>query len=259
MEAGKGIVDEPVTYPAVPEKWRDPSLHGPEQFLGAALAAGWDPGEIPNGVVFVFDHRLRTYVEQRSDSVEAPELAPGNARVFRIGRSIVSCLSAGPATMVTQMQNLEYLGTRQFVIVGAAGSISRVVPPGATMIPTAAVRDDGVSQHYLPPSRHATPSPLLSERLCQLLPHAIGGITWTVATPYRMTARELEIHSGAGVVAVEMEAAALFAVAEAISVDAAAVLVISDVTTPSEHIEDWAATAEPLVDALDAAVQAVSA
>src|SRR5262249_7740 len=123
---------EPTTYPTVPDKWRDPSLHGPEQFLGGALAAGWDPGESPGAAIFVFDHGLRADVEQRPDAVPAPELAPGNARVYRLGRVIVSCLSPGAAAMVTQMQNLAYLGTRQFAIVGAAGSISADVCPGAT-------------------------------------------------------------------------------------------------------------------------------
>jgi hypothetical protein len=97
---------EPVTYPVVADKWRDASLHGPERFLGGALAAGWDPGPIPAGTVFVFDHRARTHVEERPDAVEAPELAPGNARVFRIGAAIVSCLSPGAAAMVTQLENL---------------------------------------------------------------------------------------------------------------------------------------------------------
>jgi uridine phosphorylase len=246
--------DDAATYPTVADKWRDPSLHGPKQFLGGAIAAGWDPGEIPEGVVFVFDHRLRGHLEQRSEAVEAPELAPGNARVFRIGRVIVSCLSPGAAAIVTQMQNLAYLGTSRFVIVGAAGSIRADVLPGATVIPTQAVRDDGISQHYLPPSQFATPSAALTDRLRGSLPEAVVGATWTVPVPYRLTARELEIHSANGVVAVEMEAAALFAVGEAIGVDAAAVLVISDVTTPNEHVEDWPATNEPLLHALEEAV-----
>lgn len=242
-------------YPIVPGKWGEPSLHGPKQFLGGALAAGWDPGEIPAGAVFTFDHRVRACLETRADAVEAPELAPGNSRVFRLGRAIVSCLSPGAAAMVTQMENLAYLGTRSFAIVGTAGSISADVCPGMTLIPTRAVRDDGISQHYLRPSRYAAPSSLLSERLRRSLPNAIAGATWTVAVPYRMTARELTIHSADGVVAVEMEAAALFAVAEAIGADAAAVLVISDVTTPTEHLENWPATTEPLLHALHKTVQ----
>ena len=247
-----------VTYPIVADKWRDPTLHGPEQFLRGARATGWDPGSIPAGAVFVFDHRLRAQVEKRADAIEAPELAPGNARVFRIGPAIVSCLSPGAAAVVTQMQNLGYLGTRRFAVVGAAGSISEDVRPGATVIPTAAVRDDGISQHYLPPARYAAPSPTLGERLRRLLPAALGGATWTVPVPYRMTRRELALHRADGVVAVEMEAASLFAVAESIGVEAAAVLVISDQTTADGHVDDWEATTEPLLRALDAALSAVS-
>jgi len=249
-------VGDGVTYPTVADKWRDPSLHGPEQFLHGARAAGWDSGAIPDGAVFVFDHRLRMHVEQRPDAVEAPELAPGNARVFRLGRTIVSCLSPGAAAMVTQMENLAYLGTQRFAVVGAAGSIVDDVRPGATVIPTAAVRDDGISQHYLPPARYATPSQALVDRLRRSLPDALGGATWTVPVPYRMTRREVELHRADGVVAVEMEAAALFAVAEAIGVEAAAVLVISDQTTADAHVEDWPATTEPLLRALAAGVSA---
>src|SRR5262249_50003970 len=149
-------------------------------------------------------------------------------------------------------------GTRQFAIVGAAGSISADVCPGATVVPTRAVRDDGISQHYLPPSRYVSPSSALSDRLRRSLPDALAGATWTVPVPYRLTVRELELHSAAGVVAVEMEAAALFSVAEAIGVEAAAVLVISDVTTPTTHDEDWAATAEPLLHALDETARALA-
>jgi len=251
-------MSEPTTYPIVPGKWRDPSLHGPEQFLGSALDAGWDPGDIPDAVIFVFDHRLRAHLEQRPGAVEAPELAPGNARVFRLGRVIVSCLSPGAAAMVTQMQNLAYLGARRFAIVGAAGSISADVLPGATVIATRAVRDDGISQHYLPPSRYISPSLVPTDRLRGVLPEALAGATWTVPVPYRLTARELEIHGADGVVAVEMEAAALFSVAEAIGVKAAAVLVISDVTTPTRHEENWAATAEPLLRALEETARALA-
>ncbi len=159
--------------------------------------------------------------------------------------------------MVTQMQNLAYLGARRFAIVGAAGSISADVGPGATVIPTRAVRDDGISQHYLPPSRYVSPSLVLTDRLRSSLPDAVAGATWTVPVPYRLTARELEIHSADGVVAVEMEAAALFAVAEAIGVEAAAVLVISDVTTPTEHVVNWGATTDPLLRALETAAHAL--
>ena len=251
------MTSEPTTYPIVLGKWRDPSLHGPEQFLGGALASGWDPGEIPQGAVFVFDHRLRTHLEERPDAVDAPELAPGNARVFRFGRVLVSCLSPGAAAMVTQMQNLAYLGTRRFAIVGVAGSICPDVGPGETVIPARAVRDDGISQHYLPPSRYVAPSLVLTDRIRSSLPDAVVGATWTVPVPYRLTARELEIHTADGVVAVEMEAAALFGVAEAIGVDAAAVLVISDLTTPTKHVENWAATTGPLLRALEKKTHAV--
>jgi purine-nucleoside phosphorylase len=75
--------------------------------------------------------------------------------------------------------------------------------------------------------------------------------------PYRLTAREPVIHRADGVIAVEMEAASLFAVAEAIGVDAAAVLVITDVTTQTEHVENWAASTGPLLRAFEVTLHAL--
>lgn len=244
-----------MTYPNFAAKWRDPSLHGPEQFIEGARAAGWDPGPIPSGAIFVFDHRARTQVERMEAAAEAPELAPGNARVFRVGEGIVSCLSPGAGAMVTQMHNLTYLGCRRFVIAGTAGSISPATPPGATVVVTRAVRDDGISQHYLPPARYVEASSGLTDELRRRLPDAIAAPTWTMPIPYRVTATELEAYAAEGVVAVEMEAASLFAAAEALGVEAAAVLVITTLTTTTSREEDWPAATDPLHRAVEATVR----
>ena len=54
---------------------------------------------------------------------------------------------------------------------------------------------------------------------------------WTTAAPFRTTNQEVEFYAGHGVRAVEEEAAALFVVAEARGVEAAAALVIDGTPT----------------------------
>lgn len=220
---------------------------------GSDEAGGSEHGE----VLFAFDHRVRAHLETREGATEAPELAPGNARVFRIGTVIVSCLSPGAGAMTTQAHNLIYLGCKRFVIVGAAGSICPDVQPGATVVATAAIRDDGISQHYLPPGRSVEASPALTQELQRRLPNAISARTWTMPIPYRLTAAELDAYAKEGIITVEMEAAPLFAVARALDAQAGAVLIITDLTTLDEREQNWAASTEPLRRVLEAVVHAL--
>ncbi|MCP9486388.1 MAG: nucleoside phosphorylase [Gaiellaceae bacterium MAG52_C11] len=241
-----------VGYPLFEDKWQDETFHGAPQFIEGAKALGWDPGHVPKGVVFAFDHRLRQRLDERPDAHEAPELAPGNARVYRVGEVVVSCLSPGGGAMATQMENLIYLGVRRFLIVGTCGSINPELRPGDTVVADSALRDDGISQHYLPPGRYVDGSPEIADSLHALLPRARRGATWTMPIPYRITKRELDAYAAENVLSVEMEVAALFAVAQARDAEAGAVLVATGVTTTRERIEDWPASTEPLGLALEA-------
>src|SRR3954463_5348363 len=51
------------------------------------------------------------------------------------------------------------LGCRKFVACGGAGVLDRSIALGHLVVPTAAIRDEGTSYHYLPPAREVEPSP----------------------------------------------------------------------------------------------------
>ena len=80
-------------------------------------------------------------------------------------------------------------------------------------------RDEGTSLHYLPPSEWSELQPRLRERLRDgLAPvhkRTFGGSSWTTDAPFRETPDAIATARRAGVVAVEMEAAALYAFATA--------------------------------------------
>jgi uridine phosphorylase len=82
-----------------------------------------------------------------------------------------------------------------------------------------ALRDEGTSLHYVPASRWSHLSADIRDRLADLVvpgaPPILHGSTWTTDAPFRETARDGARHRAAGILGVEMEAAALYAYAEA--------------------------------------------
>jgi uridine phosphorylase len=257
-----------VTYPNVAGKYADPvSLYTPADFLGWAQRAGWDPGPLPVGVVFAFQPFVTSFLADHPERfTENYTLAPGNARVFLTNDDApsvgVSCLNAGATTLVSQVENLLYLGdTRRFVTIGTAGALVPDIRIADTCVLTAAVRDDGISQHYLPPARYVEPAGTLTDHLRAALRERIEGVTdrstWTISTPYRCTAGEIAEYVADGVTIVEEEAAALFAITQARGGESAAAVVVSDVFRAGGFEVEWRDTVAPLLTVLDAAIAAI--
>jgi len=108
-------------------------------------------------------------------------------------------------------------GVRRFVACGGAGVLNREIAVGHVVIPTSAIRDEGTSYHYLPPSREVTPSDIATAAIERTLkrhdvPYVLGK-TWTTDAFYRETPNKIALRREEGCLTVEMEAAAFFAVA----------------------------------------------
>jgi uridine phosphorylase len=90
-------------------------------------------------------------------------------------------------------------------------------------VPTAAVRDEGTSYHYLPAGEEAVPSPQALAAIKRVLARQDmayhSGKTWTTDAFYRETPKRVAARRAQGCITVEMEAAALFAVAAFRGVD----------------------------------------
>jgi uridine phosphorylase len=88
---------------------------------------------------------------------------------------------------------------------------------GHLVVPTSAVRDEGTSYHYLPPDRQVEASELAVAAIRATLDaHGVPyvtGPTWTTDGIYRETRERMRRRREEGCLTVEMEAAALFAVA----------------------------------------------
>lgn len=122
------------------------------------------------------------------------------------------------------------------IIVGltSAGRVSRNLRIPKLVIATAAIRDEGTSFHYLPPSRSATapagPIALLTSELGRLGLPVYQGMVWSTDAPYRETQQQLDEYGEEGVLAVEMQAASLFALAEVRKAQIAVVAHVSNAT-----------------------------
>lgn len=115
------------------------------------------------------------------------------------------------------LDELIALGCRKFVACGGAGALDSALVLGHLVVPTSAVRDEGTSYHYLPPSREVAASPdavAAIERVLQRdnVPY-VAGKTWTTDGVYRETPAKIRLRRAEGCLTVEMEAAAFFAVA----------------------------------------------
>ena len=123
-------------------------------------------------------------------------------------------------------------GAKVIVVCGGAGALDPAIPLGQVIVPTAALRDEGTSYHYLPPSREVAANPLGLAILRELLESQdipyLSGKTWTTDAVFRETRPKIQARRAEGAIVVEMEAAALFAVGEFRNVIVAQLLYAGD-------------------------------
>lgn len=110
------------------------------------------------------------------------------------------------------------LGCTKFVACGGCGVLDSAIAMGHVLVLHSAVRDEGTSYHYLPPSREVKASAKAVAAIEQTLKaHGIDYLpvkTWTTDALYRETPDKVKRRKEEGCLCVEMEAAAFFAVAQ---------------------------------------------
>lgn len=135
------------------------------------------------------------------------------------GRPLLVCHPGVGAPLAAGfLEELIAIGANKFIACGGAGVLNSELAVGHVVVPSSAVRDEGTSYHYLPPSREVSASPegidaierTLQKDRCQY----IVAKTWTTDAIYRETKEKIRRRREEGCVTVEMEAAAFFAVAQ---------------------------------------------
>jgi uridine phosphorylase len=152
---------------------------------------------------------------------------------FRLaGRTvgIVGCAVGAPFAVLIA-EELFAAGCELLISLTSAGQIVPAGPTPYFVIIDRALRDEGTSYHYAPPAEFAFADAALVKAAAAAAKgaglRALLGASWTTDAPFRETAEAIDAARARGVLAVEMEAAALYTFA---SVKGARVLCIAHVT-----------------------------
>jgi uridine phosphorylase len=155
----------------------------------------------------------------------------------------------GAPLAVALFESVIARGCRKFVVCGGAGVLDSGIVAGHAIVLHAAVRDEGTSYHYLPPSREVEASPAATSALEAVLgergvPVRVAK-SWTTDAIFRETREKIRRRREEGCIVVEMEAAALFAVARFRGVTIGQVVYAGDDVGGDDHDHrGWTTLAE---------------
>lgn len=131
---------------------------------------------------------------------------------------IIGC-AVGASFAVLVAEELFAAGCEFLISITSAGQITALGEPPYFILITQALRDEGTSYHYVPPASFSFIAPQVLELLKDTLRDAAlpvyAGATWTTDAPFRETETAIQQAQTLGILAVEMEAAALYAFGEA--------------------------------------------
>jgi uridine phosphorylase len=257
-----------VPYPNFHDKHLATALVTPQRFIEHARASGqltdFTP---PKGVLLVYRRSLMaSLIEAEAAEAHIRLVQVPFYRLPRTGGAVglVGDFGIGGPVVGLLVEELAALGVKYFFSFGLAGGLQPGGRVGDVVLCTSAIRDEGVSHHYLPSDVEALPSPQLTEAISEAFTQ-LGvpfqrGATWTIDAPYRETVDEVRHYRSTGVQTVEMEAAALFAVAQVRGLEAASAFVLSDLLGETEWTPDFAAAQlnTQLLRVAQAGIQAIS-
>jgi uridine phosphorylase len=182
------------------------------------------PRDIPEHCVICFfrevieqvvaEHSATVLVENRWEDGPHPlyEISHQNRRLAFFHPGIGAPLAA------SLLEEVIAFGCRKFIACGGCGVLEKDIAVGHLIVVSGAVRDEGVSYHYLPPSREVVANPAAVAALSETLNnHSIPyltGKTWTTDAPYRETPDKIKARKAEGCLVVDMESAGMMAVAQ---------------------------------------------
>lgn len=211
-------------WPSVLRAEESPLLEAPdpgEAFIEPSRRFPQQP--LPEVAVLHFFPNLTKTLEQHPNAEPLHGLGSpiGPEPIFLLehdGQRLAVCQSGvGAPLAAVALEEMIALGCRRFVMCGGAGSLVSDQPVGSLVLVERALRDEGVSHHYLPAGRQVTTDPQALDSAKQLLEELAvdfrQGATWTTDALYRETPARIARRKAQGCLMVEMEVASLLAVA----------------------------------------------
>ncbi len=228
-------------FPLFRHRLSSPSAFRPEELVEAVRTErGIETASVPEICVLDFDGDLTDWLVKTGIAHLYPAWACFHTTMysFEIDGTecgIVARTIGGPYAVLVAEQ-LHVSGARVLLGLTSAGRVSPSLSVPSLVVATSAIRDEGTSYHYVPAEDIVTAPAKLAANLYEGL-QGLGlpvsqGLVWTTDAPYRETAEELREHAANGALAVEMQAASLFAFAQARHAN---VGVVAHVTNAIDH------------------------
>jgi len=206
------------------KKYDEPSVFTAENLLREARRQKSTPsGSIPKICLLDPDDDIVRCLLAHQRAVKCPVWACYHTDLylfeqegFQFGK--IGC-AVGASFAVLLAEELFASGCELLLSITSAGQLIALRNPPYFVLIEKALRDEGTSYHYLPPSDYSGIDYKLLEwlepNLKSCSPKVEIGSTWTTDAPFRETASAIDACRNMGLVAVEMEAAALYAFSRA--------------------------------------------
>ena len=223
--------------------YRAPSAFLPESLLREARRQkGLPDGRVPAVCVLDPDGDLVRRLKAQGRALPEPAWACYHTELLRVCEAGIELgivgRAVGAAFAVLVAEELFASGCELLISVSSAGQLAPARPPPYFVLIERALRDEGTSYHYLPPAEFSGASAALLAALegafDGLDTPVLRGASWTTDAPFRETATVIAAMQARGLLAVEMEAAALYAFSAA---RARPVLCIAHVTNQMGQAE----------------------
>ncbi|MBI4558136.1 MAG: nucleoside phosphorylase [Candidatus Hydrogenedentes bacterium] len=222
VEAGSAVFNG---APLVQNKHHEmPSVFSPQRLLeNARRQKGLPASPAPEICVLDPDGDIVRHLLRKGEATRDLSWACYHTDLYRfsVGEAqlgIIGCAVGGPFAVLVAEQ-LFVSGCELLVSITSAGQILPVRKPPYFVLIDKALRDEGVSYHYLPPTKYANANAALTDTFCTRLDDSSlrieRGPVWTTDAPFRETESAIAHARTEGILAVEMEAASLYAFAEA--------------------------------------------
>jgi uridine phosphorylase len=215
----------PLKAPAIlsGKNYGSPSAFTPENLLREARRQkGLAEASVPEVCVLDPDGDIVRRLKRAGHAVLDANWACYHTELYRCAEAglkfgIVGCAVGAPFAVLVA-EELFASGCRLLVSMTSAGQLVELRPPPYFILIDRALRDEGTSYHYLPAaefiSADAELLAAMTDAFVDLPVPVERGATWTTDAPFRETADAIAAMRAKGLLAVEMEAAALYAFAE---------------------------------------------
>jgi uridine phosphorylase len=216
----------PLTAPPIlaEKNYGSPSAFTPENLLREARRQkGLAEACVPEVCVLDPDGDIVRRLKQTGQALPDTNWACYHTGLCRLTEAgfefgIVGCAVGAPFAVLVA-EELFASGCRLLVSMTSAGQLVELRAPPYFILIDRALRDEGTSYHYLPAAEYSRADAELlaamSDAFVDLSVPVERGATWTTDAPFRETANAIAAMKAKGLLAVEMEAAALYAFAEA--------------------------------------------